>query len=240
MKKIDIYDHESNTNGLFDPELDYGKEYAEVYFRVNTYDYDSFKGFSSDEERTTFYRNCQDVLDSFGILEDCGFEVERSKEKRAYLHIHPQNICGVVKKNDIGAIAETLDRLSCCNIQWVDVYHTVYIISDEEYAEYLETKVDIVRKELFSRAKTTRTNKYLSLYWISRDVACLIRRKRLGINDGVNYGGGQTIDFVCSVAEKMVSEGWLISTEINGDKYIRSLNKTEQKRTGKLEENRNE
>lgn len=237
LEKTGLFGVVQNTSGLFDPNEDYGNEYANVYFRINAADYDHFKGFSSEEKRSSFYQSVQEILDAFGVLEDCGFAVEHNEEKCAYLHIHPQNICGVVKKNDIGAIAEAIDNLSCCNVRWVDVYHTVYVITDEEYAEYLETKADVVRKELFSRAKTTRKNKYMPLYWISRDVACLIRLMRLGLNDGVNYGGGQTIDFVCSVAEKMASEGWLISTEINGKKYIRSLNQTEQKRTGKFEEN---
>lgn len=246
MKDIRFYNRETGVSGLFcgadntslfDPNADYGNEYAMVYFRIKTIDYDHFKGFSSEEKRTGFYQAVQEVLDSFGILEDCGFEVEHSSEKRAYLYIHPQNISGVVKKNNIGAIAEAFNFLECCEILYVDVYHTVYAISDEEYSEYLETKTDVVRKELFSRAKTTRTNKYMPLYWVSRDVADVIRLRRLGLNDGVNYGGGQTIDFVCSVAEKMISEGWLISTDIDETPCIRSLNKTEQKRTGKFEEN---
>lgn len=39
----------------------------------------------------------EDMLD----LEDCGYAVEHSSDKRAYLYAHPHQISGVIKKNDV-------------------------------------------------------------------------------------------------------------------------------------------
>lgn len=53
---------------------------------------------------------------------------------------------------------------------------------------------------------------------------------RLGLNDGKNYSGGQTVDYILKIADRMIEEGYL-KCFVDGDiKYIRSLNKTEQKK----------
>ena len=44
-----------------------------------------------------------------------------------------------------------------------------------------------------------------------------------------NCGSGQTIEYILNVANEMINEGYLKFFEQNGEKYIRSLNKTEQK-----------
>ena len=51
--------------------------------------------------------------------------------------------------------------------------------------------------------------------------------KRLA--DGKSYGRGQTIEYILKVADEMIEEGYLKYFEKDGYKYIRSLNKTEQK-----------
>ena len=66
-----------------------------------------------------------------------------------------------------------------------------------------------------------------------RSIANIVRLNRLGLNDGKNYGSGQTVEYILKVADKMITEGYLKSFERDGVKYIRSLNKTEQKQ-GKL------
>jgi hypothetical protein len=145
-------------------------------------------------------------------------------------YAHPQNISGVVLKNDVQKIAEAVSNMELSSIRWVDLYETVYVISDSEYEEYLNGKKDIIRKELFEKSATTRTTKYYSAFDVARNIAGMVRLNRLGLNDGKNYGGGQTIDYILKVAEEMIEEGYLKYFERDGYKYIRSLNKTEQKK----------
>ena len=93
----------------------------------------------------------------------------------------------------------------------------------------LNEKKEEIRKVLFEESATTRTTKYYNIFDVARSLADKFRLNRLGINDGKNYGGGQTIDYILNVADEMIEEGLLKSFEQNGEKYIRSLNKTEQK-----------
>ena len=106
------------------------------------------------------------------------------------------------------------------------------VISDNEYEEYLEGRKKEIRKELFAKSVTTRVTKYYAAFDVARHIAEMVRLNRLGLNDGKNYGGGQTIDYILKVADEMIGEGYLKYFEKNGQKYIRSLNKTEQKQSG--------
>lgn len=165
-------DHYLTDN--WNPDYDYGSQYVEVYFNINTPSYMHDKdpsafGFASDEARDEWYAAASKVIASFDILEDSGYNVENSAEKRAYLYPHPQQISGVILKYD--AIE------------------------------------------------------------ISRSLAMKYRLKRLGINDGRNYGSGQTIDHIMRLMQKMSEDGLLVMASPTGEEmYVRSLNKTELKK----------
>lgn len=220
-------DHTLTDN--WNPDADYGNEYVKVYFRIDTPSYDYNCSFNSDEDRERWNTEANELIKSFGIMDDCGYSVEHSKEKQAYLYAHPQNISGVIRKNDVKRIAEAIDNMEFSSIRWVDLYETVYVISDSEYEKYLNGKRDEIRKELFVKSATPRITKYYNAYDIARSLAEKFRLNRLGLNDGKNYGGGQTIDYILNVANEMIEEGYLKFFERDGEKYIRSLNKTEQK-----------
>lgn len=214
----------------WNPDCDYGNEYVKVYFRIDTPSYHYSNGFDTEENRNKWNTEASGLIKSFGILEDCGYEVEHSKDKQAYLYAHPQNISGVVLKNDVRKIAEAISNMELSSIRWVDLYETVYVISDSEYEEYLDGKQNEIRKALFENSSTTRTTKYYNAFDIAKHTAGLVRLNRLGLNDGKNYGGGQTVNYILKVVDKMIEEGYL-KYFVDGDiKYIRSLNKTEQKK----------
>ena len=214
----------------WNPNADYGNEYVSVYFRIDTPLYDDCSyGFKSDEDSKKWHNEVDNLIKSLGILQDSGFTVENSKEKQAYLYAHPQNISGVIRKNDVKRIAEAISKMELSSIWSVDLYETVYVISDNEYEEYLNGRRDEIRKELFVESATPRITKYYNAFDVARSLADKFRLNRLGINDGKNYGRGQTIDYILNVADEMIEEGLLKSFEQNGEKYIRSLNKTEQK-----------
>ena len=134
-------------------------------------------------------------------------------------------------KNDVKRIAESINNMKLSSIRWVDLHETVYVISDNEYNKYLDGRKDIIRKALFEKSATTRANKYCAAFDVARNIAGRVRLNRLGLNDGKNYGSGQTIEYILSVADEMIAEGYLKYFERDGIKYIRSLNKTEQKQS---------
>ena len=222
-------DHMLTDN--WNPDIDYGNEYVRVYFRIDTPSYHYERGFSSTEDRDSWNTEASNLISSFGIMEDSGYKVDNGKEKCAYLYAHPQNISGVVLKNDVKRIAEAISNMKLSSIRWVDLYETVYVISDSEYHEYLIGKKDIIRKALFEKSATTRITKYYAAFDVARNIAGMVRLNRLGLNDGKNYGSGQTIEYILSVADEMIAEGYLKYFERDGIKYIRSLNKTEQKQS---------
>lgn len=81
-------DHYLTDN--WNPDYDYGSQYVEVYFNINTPSYMHAKdssafGFASDETRDEWYAAASKVIASFDILEDSGYNVENSAEKRAFL-----------------------------------------------------------------------------------------------------------------------------------------------------------
>ena len=158
-----------------------------------------------------------------------GYNSERNK--CAYLHAHPQQISGVILKNDVKKVAEAISSMKLSSIRWVDLYETVYVISDSEYEKYLDGKQEEIRKALFEKSATTRATKYYAAFDVARNIAGMVRLNRLGLNDGKNYGSGQTIEYILSVADEMIAEGYLKYFEEDGFKYIRSLNKTEQKKS---------
>ena len=192
------YGLDGHLTDNWNPAKDYKNEYVKVYFRINTPSYDtsfSFR-FNPPEARERFYNEASTLLKSFGIMEDGGYTVEHSNNKYAYLYVHPQNISGVIKKNDVQKIAEAIDKMETCSIRWVDLYETVYVISDEEYSHYLDRKRGEIRRELFNRAATTRTNKFYSAYDVARSIAGTVRIHRLGLNDE------QTIDYILMLLMK--------------------------------------
>lgn len=213
----------------WNPDCDYGNEYVRVYFRIDTPSYHYNNGFDTEDSRSKWNTEASNLIKSFGILEDCGYTVEHSKDKQAYLYAHPQNISGVVLKNDVRKIAEAISNMELSSIRWVDLYETVYVISDSEYEEYLNGKQEEIRRALFENSSTTRTTKYYNAFNVARHIAGMVRLNRLGLNDGKNYGGGQTVDYVLKMVDKMIEEGYLKCFVENDIKYIRSLNKTEQK-----------
>lgn len=215
----------------WNPNADYGNEYVSVYFRIDTPLYDDcICDFKSDEVSESWCTETSELIKSFGIMDGSRYDIERSKEKCAYLYAHPQSISGVILKNDVKRIAEAISKMELSSICCVDLYETFHVISDNEYEEYLNGRRDEIRKELFVESATPRTTKYYNAFDIARSIADKFRLNRLGINDGKNYGGGQTIDYILNVADELIKEGYLKFFERGGEKYIRSINKTEQKK----------
>jgi hypothetical protein len=221
-------DHTLTNN--WNPDLDYGNEYVSIYFNINTPSYPNCS-FITTDARNQWNEEASNLISSFGIMEDSGWKVEHSEEKCAYLYAHPQQISGVILKNDVKKIAEAINNMELSSIRWVDLRETVYVISDSEYEEYLNKRKEEIRKALFEKAATTRTTKYYSAFDLARNIAGMVRLNRLGLNDGKNYTGGQTIDYILKVADEMIEEGYLKYFVKDGGKYIRSLNKTEQKQS---------
>lgn len=169
-------DHKLTNN--WNPDLDYGKEYAKVYFNIESegYSYPSF--CFTEEQRKKFTDDINRIFSSIGWKCE---EPERKfsgvcatwKKGKSHLYMHPQQFNGEVLKNDIKEVAEALQSGNVFSLRWVDIHETVYDISDEEYHEYLHKKEENIRTDLYSNFGTTRRNKYYYTYEV---VQCLLKK----------------------------------------------------------------
>lgn len=107
-------------------------------------------------------------------------------------------------------IAEALEKHDTFYLRWVDLFETIYDISDADYTEYLSTRAYV--------------------YDVCINLANRFRLKRLDLNDGRNYGTGQTIEYIETIIDDMAVRGLLVLAERNGNKLVRGINKTEQKK----------
>ena len=222
-------DHMLTNN--WNPDEDYGNEYADVHLRIEARDYQyPFNNFTP-ENREQFYNEVYEIFKALGWEIDISsrtgcMEIQKGKQS---LYLHPQDFSGEVLKNEVKQIAEALKQHETFKLNWVDIYKTVYDITDDEYNSYLDGRKEDIKKLLFERCQTNRTNQYVHVYDIDRSVAETVKLRRVGIRDDIN-SRGQTHKYIDNVIDEMVTDGLLLQIEQNSSVYVRSPNKTEQKK----------
>lgn len=234
-KNPDEYAYNPNTRlreltDNWNPDADYGNEYVNVYFNIDTIGFDCVHGsFENEQDRKQWRDEADKIIAEFGYINGTEYDT-RQTENKAHLYPHPQQFSGEIPKNDVKRVAERIAQSGIFKIRWIDIHDTVYIISDDEYEEYLNEKDTQIQETVFKVCVTTRTSMFYYLNDITHSVANKIRLRRLGLDDGRHGGSGQTSDHIEKVINKMIERGLLISKERYGNKYIRSLNKTEQRK----------
>lgn len=223
-------DHQLTNN--WNPDKSYRNEYVKVYFRMETkgYDYPSF--CFTEEDRNAFDLELTEVFTSLGwkcIDEAYSGSCATWNKGKQHLYLHPQNFSGEVLKNEIKQIAEALEKRNTFYLRWVDLYETVYDMTDQEYEEILSQKDEDIKKSVLENCRTTRTNKYYYAFDITSGLANKFRLSRIGDNDGRNYSTGQTINHILEIVQVLIREGYLVSVVKNNNLLIRTINKTEQK-----------
>lgn len=221
--------HEYADN--WDPDAEYGaNEYVSVHFRIECPTFSGMYGnFANDAERDTFTADKFQVFRSIGWNGDDCMEVTKGK---ARLYLHPQDFSGIVLKREVKQIAEALENNATFTIRWVDIYETVYDITDEEYSEYLVKKTEETWTLLFENCKTPRRNKYFYRYSIAEGIAKRIQLPRIGCRSVYDVNKG-ALEFVQKCIDDMVQQQYLFLVQENGYDYIRTPNKGELKQMGK-------
>lgn len=223
-------DHKLTDN--WNPNGDYkDSEYCKVYFRIECPAYMQGEypcNFDDDKDRVSFRKEVRAILENLGWYFSSDYSCEPAKGK-SHLYIHPQNISGEMLKKEVRQLAEAFENNQTFYLRWVDIYDTVFDITDEEYNTYLETKKEEIINLVLKSSVTKRTNKYFYIYNVAKFVADKIRLIRIGDNDGRNYGVGYTAKYIIEVIDRLVKDGYLIKAEQNNNVYIRTINKTEQK-----------
>lgn len=220
----------------WDPDKDYGNEYAKVYFRINCPLYMRGKyscSFDCKEDHLIFDRDVEEVFTKLGWKVDkfpdggCCMEISKGKQS---LYLHPQSFSGCVQKNEVGKIAETLrSQNSSFKLEWVDVYENIYDVTDEEYKAMLLQKKEKAQELILEKAKTTRRSFFVNREDVEDRVSLKIRVNRVR-EKGAPVVDLITPEFVKGLVDGLIAEGLIIPC---GDKLIRSANKTELKKIRK-------
>lgn len=228
------YGDDGKLTNNWNPEADYNEnEYINVYFRIECSAYDGLKGFTNKHEEAKFNNEKMQVFQKLGWFIDkqdfngCCMEVSNGK---ANLYLHPQEFSGIVKKKDVKTIAEALESNETFSIRWVDLYETVYTMTDDEYESYLWSKEDDIKKLLYNVCRTKRTNKYKYHAQIVQYVAEQVHLPRIGCKS-VYEVDLLAENVISTIISKMLIEGYLKCISQDGFYLIRSLNKTELKQT---------
>ena len=217
-------DHQLINN--WNPDEDYGNEYVNVFFRMETkgYEYPSFS--FTKEDRKAFDAELLEAFTSLGW--ECKEEAYNGScstwiKGKQHLYLHPQNFSGEVLKNEVKQIAEALEKRNTFYLRWVDLYETVYDMTDEEYEISLSRKDEEIRKAILESCKTTRTSKFYYTSDVIRNLSNKYGLKQIGKE---KYSG-IAIKHITKVVCELIAEGYLVSARDN--ELIRTINKTEQK-----------
>ena len=199
--------------------------YANVYFRIDTIGFDTYKGwFTEEKDNSLFHDEASEIIKSFGIVESSGYG-----QNNEYLYAHPNDISGIVEKSKIKAIAEAINNSKSMKIRWVDIYEEYAIISDDDYMEILNSKREEMAKYIVEKCFTKRTSQFYLVRDIAKGVQEKFKENRINAIEDVN-NFGMTHKYATDIIKQLVNDGYLIGVAQNGYEYIRSLNKTEQKK----------
>jgi len=217
-------DHTLTNN--WNSSCNYGNEYVNVHFRIETkgYDYPSF--CFTEEDRNAFDTELAKVFNALGWK--CEEEVYNGNcstwtKGKQHLYLHPQDFSGEVLKNEVKQIAEALEKNDTFYLRWVDLYETVYDITDAEYEEFLSSIKEQIRNAILKNCKTTRTNKYCYSSDIIRFISNKFGIKRIG----KEKCSGIIMPYIWKIMESLIEEGYLVAAKEN--ELVRTINKTEQK-----------
>lgn len=216
------------SNGYFDKKEwnDNGNgNFAKVYFRINTIGFNSMNGsFENETDRNAFRSEIAEIIKSFGIA-----DYSIRQENNEHLYAHPNDISGIVEKSKIKAIAEAINNSKTMTIRWVDIYEEYAIISDDDYMEILNSKREEMAKYIVEKCFTKRTSQFFLVRDIAKGVQEKFKENRINAIEDIN-NFGMTHKYATDIIKQLVNDGYLIGVEQNGYEYIRSLNKTEQKK----------
>jgi len=200
-------------------------KFAKVHFHIDTIGFNCMDGcFAEEKDNTNFHSEISEIIKRFDVVESSGY-----KQTKENLYAHPSVVSGIIAKSKIKAIAEAINNSSTMKFRFAYVGEEYSIIPDDEYVEILNGKRQAMAKDIVERCATKRTNQFYYIQDIAKSIMEKYKENRIDKREDIN-NFGITFKYVVKVIEQLVSDGWLVQVEQNGYTYIRSFNKTEQKK----------
>ena len=191
--------------------------YIKAYFRIDCPAYNFATGFESAESRELFFAEVRGILNRFDIFEGTGGRFDGFPME--HLHIHPQELSGVVAKRKAKQVAEALNDCQTCKCRWVDLYGDISTIGNDDFRAILDAKRGEITADILEMFKTKRSNLYIvpgystfdrviAKYHVPR------REAERATDDGIAR------NYVVAVFNDMASAGQLVSAKTkNGTGY---------------------
>lgn len=204
-------------------------EYAKAYFRIDCPGFDlASASFTSVEARESFYAEIKGVLKSFDIDEGTGYIKKGESYRMEHLHIHPQDVSGVVAKNKIVAIAAAINKCKSAFCRSVDVYEDISCMTNEQFAGYLNGKLHDIENDILSAFVTKRKNLYFGEYTTGRileGIAAKYHIARRQCESGIDYTAKA---FCANVLINLASSGKIVTAATKDGTGYRTAKKDER------------
>lgn len=144
------------------------------------------------------------------------------------MYLHPLRFEGVVLKNEVQTIAETLTQATTFTLSHVEIHETFCSMSDEDYSEYLETQRPILRQLLFQAFQEERSQ------WVEQMCHRLSKKIRIHrLEKRFNVVVGESLEekYLFKLVDEMITEGYLVKDPTKSLLLVRSATPIElQKR----------
>lgn len=217
----------------WDPDRDYGEEYASVHFRINTRGY-AYPTFSFEKEDVAAFRDeLRRLLTPLGFAtKDPEFSGANMTASRGYeeLYLHPHDISGKLKKNAVKQTAEVLATGQTFVLHIVDIYKTYLEMTDAEYEAEMVRRKPALRKYILSSCRTSRVTTMCHADNVARIAADARQICRVG-GSSESADKHKYAEYIRNtVIPELIEEGYLVTDkDMRNELLIRTLNKTEQR-----------
>ena len=217
-------------------------KYSNTHFRISRNGYDgSGKTEWNEHNKTSFINEVRGIFTAHGWL---WTESERScvsptaTKGRSSLYLHPQDFSGVCENSEREALFDAFQKANSFLCNTVDVYAEIHDMSDEQLAELLRSKKDVIESELLEVFSTKRSNLYISdigFFGADGKVSKRHSIRRLAI-DGQKSAGGQDCrteglchEFVSGIFMELVDKGRIITAPTRSGTGYRTVKNNERK-----------
>ena len=116
-----------------------------------------------------------------------------------------------------------MEKRNTFYLRWVDLYETVYDMSDEEYNAVLYQRYEEMKKVILEACRTRRVTSYCYTEEVIRKLSYRYGIKRVGKEKNSEIMAA----YIEKIIKSLITEGYLITAK--DGKMIRTINKSEQK-----------
>lgn len=203
-----------------------------VYIRTQTARY-GLNGWGCTEDNKAWQANCEALMREIGFQKTAGWFYPSDGAPTDYLYAHPDSISGVTTLANARKLYEAIEHKGFgISNRGIDVFDVYEDLSEAELRRRLEHYQNSIRDRLLESHTTKRRNQFV-MVGDKGIVGSLPGLSLVGTKCVGTYVDGPLMeivyDFVRTVRERLVSDGWLVLHRDGEQTYYRTANKTERR-----------